>query len=384
MFALIDCNNFFVSCERVFNPKLHNVPVVVLSNNDGCVVARSEEAKALGLTMGIPFFKCKNFCKEHNIVALSSNYQLYGDMSYRVMEGLRQLNSKIEVYSIDEAFLDLSHVPKASMKDTMEDIKSKIVMWTGMPISIGVGPTKTLAKIANSLAKKGSGIFDLSDAQEREKIFKKFPVENIWGVGRNIAIRLNGLGIVTAYHLINTDNKLIRKLFGVTGERVIFELKGICCNRLEDRNVQKKNIIVSRSFGKNVVEIADLEEAVSHYAATACAKMRNQNSKLQAIAVFITTSKHKKSEEYYHDSMIGLFEEATDDTMLIIKRVRECVSKLYKPGYTYYKAGVTLLNLQDGKMVQGSFIQPVYKDNSKLMHVVGRFKIEVQHKKVYN
>ena len=370
MFALVDCNNFFVSCERVFNPKLHNVPVVVLSNNDGCVVARSEEAKALGLPMGIPYFKCKNFCKNHNVAVLSSNYQLYGDMSYRVMESLRQLNPKMEIYSIDEAFLDLSNIPQDNIKDTIETIKAKVVMWTGMPISIGVGPTKTLAKVANSLAKKGTGIFDLTNAQAREKTLQNFPVENIWGVGRNIAVKLKNLGIITAHQLVNTDNKLIRKLFGVTGEKIIFELKGISCNKLEDLNTARKNIIVSRSFGKHVVELTDLEEAVAHYAATACAKMRKQNSKLQAIAVFITTSKHRKSESYHHDSMIGLFEEATDDTILIIKKVKECVSALYKSGYTYYKAGVTLLNLKDNEFMQGSLTAPIYKDNSKLMQVL--------------
>jgi DNA polymerase V len=371
MFALVDCNNFFVSCERVFNPKLHNVPVVVLSNNDGCVIARSEEAKALGLPMGIPFFKCKNFCEKNNVQALSSNYQLYGDMSSRVMESLRHLSPKMEIYSIDEAFLDLSDVPTANLEETIDNIKTKITMWTGMPISIGIAPTKTLAKVANLLAKKkGIEISYLIDASVREKTLKSFPVENIWGVGRNIAVKLKSLGIITADHLINTDNKLIRKLFGVTGEKIIFELKGVSCNKLDNSNVPRKNIIVSRSFGKHVVEITDLEEAVAHYAATACAKMRNQDSKLQAIAVFITTGKHRRSDNYYHDSVIGLFEEATDDTTLIVKKALECVSKLYKPGYVYYKAGVTLLNLKDNRFTQMRLIQGPYKDNSKLMSVV--------------
>lgn len=373
MYALVDCNNFFVSCEKLFKPKYEGRPVIVLSNNDGCVISRSNEAKVLGIPMGIPFFKCKKLCEERNVIVLSSNFQLYGDMSNRVMAILRELVPEVEIYSIDEAFLRLDNFPKDNLMEYLKEVQKKIKKWTGIPASIGLAPTKTLAKIANFVAKKNNiEVFDLRDAVIRDKIFPKIEVENIWGIGRKTAIRLKMQGINFATQLRDADPKFIRKMLSVVGERLVLELRGIPCYKLNDSPEPRKNIVVSRSFGRLVTCINDLEEAVSHYGARACEKMRAQYSAARGVYVYIMTSRHKKNKLYYQAGEAIWFPEPTSNTMLIVKRAKECLKAIFKSGYHYYKAGVYLLHLTEEEQKQGHLINGfnIDKKSSILMKTI--------------
>lgn len=351
IFALVDCNNFYASCERVFNPKLKDKPIVILSNNDGCVIARSNEAKALGVPMGAPYFKYKKICLENKIAVFSSNYQLYGDMSNRVMTSLRELVPMLEIYSVDEAFLKLDDLFSSDLTTYALSIKQKIGQWTGIPVSVGIGPTKTLAKLANFMAKKSnSGVFDLRDEVLCQEVLGKVQVGEVWGVGRNIAARLNSLGIQTAKELRDQDPKYIRKIFGVVGERIVLELRGVSCFSLNMNPDPKQTIVTSRSFSKPVTDLVELEEAISDYAARACEKMRAQYSKARGINVFIQTNPHKDQEAFYQNSLNFFFDEATDDTRLVIKVAKELVSGLYREGLRYKKVGITLLDLNNDQL----------------------------------
>lgn len=251
IYALVDCNNFYASCERVFNPQLEKKPVIVLSNNDGCIVARSNEAKALGLPMGAPYFKFEKMCLEKNVFVFSSNYELYGDISNRVMQVLQHFCPEIEIYSIDEAFLQLDKFSIWNLTNLMFEIRKKVKYWTGIPVSIGFGPTKTLAKIANKIAKKQStsGVFDLCDEKIREDILANFLLEDVWGIGNRLSTRLNDLNIYTAKDLRDSNPKRMRKHFGVVIERIVQELRGSPCLTLESAQ-PRKQICSSRSFGK--------------------------------------------------------------------------------------------------------------------------------------
>jgi DNA polymerase V len=351
IFALVDCNNFYASCERVFSPKLKGKPIVILSNNDGCVIARSNEAKALGIPMGAPYFKYKKICTDNEIAVFSSNYQLYGDMSGRVMTSLKELAPELEIYSVDEAFLKLDDLSNNDLNAYALSIKQKIGQWTGIPVSIGIGPTKTLAKLANFMAKKSnSGVFDIRDGATCQAVLKDLKVGEVWGVGKNIATRLNSLGIITAAELKAQDPKYIRKIFGVVGERIVLELRGTACFSLNTNPDPKQTIITSRSFSKPVTDLVELEEAISDYAARACEKMRAQNSKARGINVFIQTNPHKDQEEFYQNSLNFFFDEATDDTRLVIKAAKELVSGLYREGLRYKKVGITLLDLNNDQL----------------------------------
>lgn len=351
IFALVDCNNFYASCERVFAPKLKDKPIVILSNNDGCVIARSNEAKALGIPMGAPYFKYKKICMDNKIAVFSSNYQLYGDMSGRVMTSLKELAPELEIYSVDEAFLKLDDLSNNDLNTYALSIKRKIGQWTGVPVSIGIGPTKTLAKLANLMAKKSnSGVFDLRDEAICQEVLNNLKVGEVWGVGKNIATRLNGLGIITAADLKSQDSKYIRKIFGVVGERIVLELRGIVCFSLNTNPPPKQTIITSRSFSKPVTALVELEEAISDYAARACEKMRSQQSRAQGINVFIQTNPHQDQEAFYQNSLNFFFDEAIDDTRLVIKAAKELVSSLYREGLRYKKVGITLLDLSNDQL----------------------------------
>ena len=253
IFALVDCNNFYASCERVFNPKLEGKPIVVLSNNDGCVVARSNEAKALGIPMGAPYFKYKQLINRNQVHVFSSNYTFYGDMSARVMTSLKSLVNDIEIYSIDEAFLDISSFYYCDLEDTALEIRRLIKQWTGIPVSIGIGPTKTLAKVANRQAKKDetTNVFDIRDKNKREEILKNLPLEDIWGISTRWGRRLRKIGVETAYDLTQANTRHVRKTISIVGERIQHELNGVSCIGIEEVK-NKKNIISSKSFGKKV------------------------------------------------------------------------------------------------------------------------------------
>ena len=292
MLALVDCNNFYVSCERVFDPSLEGRPVIVLSNNDGCAVARSNEAKALGIRMGAPFFQVRDLCNRHSVVVLSSNYELYGDMSRRVTSVLREFAPQLEIYSIDESFLHLGGIedPTAMAKE----LNRRVRQWTGIPVSVGIANSKTLAKAANKIAKsKGSGVCQLEPATCTESL-SKIPVGDIWGIGRRLRDKLAHLGISTAKDLAQAHPPLIRRIGGVTLERTLRELNGISCIEMEQPQ-PRKNICSSRSFGHPLTEISDLEEALSNYAITAVQRMRDQGTLAQGIQVFLGTNTFKEN-----------------------------------------------------------------------------------------
>ena len=365
IFALVDCNNFYASCERVFNPKLEGKPIVVLSNNDGCIVARSNEAKALGIPMGAPYFKYKDVIKRNNVEVFSSNYTFYGDMSARVMTSLRSITGEIEIYSIDEAFLDVSEFYYCNLEDTAKEIKKLVQQWTGIPISIGIGTTKTLAKVANRQAKKyeSSDVFDIREEARRIDILKKMELEDIWGISTKSAQRLRKIGIKNPHELAISDPKEICKAVSVTGERIHYELNGVSCIPIEEVK-NKKTIISSKSFGKKVATVEELEEAVSMYAARACEKLRAQESRAQGLHVFLRTSPYLDKERRYTNGMSSYFTIPTSNTSKITKEAKRLTSKLFLPNYEYQKIGVVLLNITDAKNEQYSFYEVEDYDKS--------------------
>lgn len=343
-FALVDCNNFYVSCERVFDPTLEKKPVIVLSNNDGCIISRSNEAKALGIPMGAPLFQYRTLCQQHQVKIFSSNYALYADMSQRVMSTLQLFCPDMEIYSIDEAFLKLNNFTYFNLTRYTQNIQEKIKQWVGIPVSIGLGPTKTLAKIANYQAKKTSALYDLRDLASIPLLLNGIPVNEIWGIGRRLTEQLNQRGIQTAEQLRCTHPKQIRKEFSVVVERIVMELNGISCLDLEI--VQpKKQIMSSRSFGKPVTHLEELSAAMSTYTARAALKLRKQHSKAQSIYIFIQTNRHNKKEPHYSQSKICLLEEATSDTRRLIVTARVGLKQLYRPGLSYKKAGIILMDI---------------------------------------
>ena len=299
IFALVDCNNFYVSCERVFQPCLNGKPVVVLSNNDGCVIARSEEAKALGIPMGLPFFQMRERFTGHTIETYSSNYALYGDMSTRVMTILKQFSPEVEVYSIDEAFLNLAGCGNGDLISYGHLIHRSVKQWTGIPISIGIGETKTLAKLANRLAKRSDhvqGVVDLTSSQHQDDILASIPVKDIWGIGRSYSRLLQSNGIRTALELRDADDRWIRQQMGVVGVRIVWELRGISCLPLELSPPPKKSLMVSRSFGRPIATLDEMREAVATYTTRAAEKLRRHRLAAGILSVFLMTNRFKEDE----------------------------------------------------------------------------------------
>jgi len=347
MYGLVDCNNFYVSCERVFNPLLKTKPVVVLSNNDGCIIARSNEAKALGIPMGAPLHLYKELINKNKVFTYSSNYTLYGDMSSRVMTSLNFFVPDIEIYSIDEAFLSLEKINGVTVLDEMVKIRKLIYQWTGIPVSIGVGPTKTLAKLANKMAKKHSsnGVYILTISKHLDKILKDLSLEDIWGISKGWANRLKSIGINNPFELQQSDPRQIRSLISVVGERIVYELRGIPCLTLEGITA-KQSITVSRSFGNIINNKNDLKKALANYVARAAEKLRSQNSLCGAISVFIHTNRFRKKDLQYSNSASIIFDDLTDSTNLIIGKAFKLLESLYLPNYNYKKIGVVLLDIQ--------------------------------------
>ena len=306
VFALIDCNNFYVSCERVFNPSLIDKPVVVLSNNDGCIISRSNEAKLLNIPMGAPLHLYRNIIDANRVKVYSSNYPLYGDMSNRVMTSLMTLNSELEIYSIDEAFLKINKQDNSNIEHDISKIRKNILMWTGIPVSIGLGPTKTLAKIANSMAKKSeNGIFNLDTEDKQNKILRNINVEDIWGISRRWGSKLRMIGIGNALDLRDASANKIRQYLGVVVQRIVYELRGISCLDL-DKILPKKNIMCSRSFGNPINSKATIKDFITEYAIRATEKVRQQNSRAQGIYIFLQTNRFRK-EKQYSFSFLNLF-----------------------------------------------------------------------------
>ena len=372
-FALVDVNNFYVSCERVFDPKLHNVPMVVLSNNDGCAVARSAEVKALGVKMGTPWFKMQDLARQHGILAYSSNYTLYGDMSNRVATILREFSPDIEVYSVDESFLRIetvAHVYGGAVA-MGHQMRSRIMQWTGLPVCSGCGPTKTLAKLANHLAKKNpefNGVCDLHTLTRRERLqwMSQIEVGEVWGVGRRIGTRLQDMGVHTVLDLRNASPKGMRAHFGVVLERTCNELRGIPCLDLADIAPPKQQIISSRSFGTPVESIGELGEAVATYVACAAEKLRRQGSAAGAVHVFVQTNPFKASDQQYSAGRLMPMSDPSDDTLELTQAAMLGLTAIFRHGYKYKKAGIMLTLISDkSKRQESLFDDLVARQKSK-------------------
>ena len=372
VFSLIDCNNFYASCERVFNPSLVAKPIVVLSNNDGCIVARSNEAKKLGIPMGAPFFKYKKLIEANRVNVFSSNYQFYGDMSQRVMESIKMMTQNVEVYSIDEAFVTFHETNRYNIIQKAEEMRSNIYQWTGIPTSFGIAPTKVLSKVANKLAKKYSstGVFDLCNKRKQEDILKELDVKDIWGISNRLGERLYTMSLKNALDLRDAEPSLIRKSFGVVVERLVYELRGISCLDLEDVK-PRKNIMSSKSFGMPLQKLHDIEEALSTYIGIACEKMRNQESRAQGICVFLKTNSFNKKNKQYHNAIKIIFDNPLSDTGALIKEGKRGIRSIFREGYYYHKCGVILIDLISDKFSQSHlFINPNFSKQDRRMEAL--------------
>lgn len=371
VFALVDCNNFYASCEMLFDPTLKDKPVVVLSNNDGCVVARSAEVKALGIPMGVPWFKIQQEAKRYGIVAFSSNYALYADMSNRVVEILSSFTPNIEVYSIDESFLDLSGFERYGYQEYGQTIRQQIADWLRLAVCVGVGHTKTLAKLANHCAKKKlageEGVCDFTTmtADQLTELFARIEVGEVWGVGRKISAKLEAMDIRTVRQLRDADAETLRSRFSVVLERTVRELRGVSCLNLEEVVPDKQQIISSRTFGTLVYELADLEEAVASYISRAAEKLRAQESLAGAIQVYIRTNIFKPEAPQYQRAMTVPLPEATADTRVLAGWAIRALQRIYRPGFGYHKAGITLLEIVPRANQQFSLFVPAEVESSR-------------------
>ena len=346
--ALVDCNSFYVSCERLFNPKIRRKPVVVLSNNDGCIISRSNEAKALGIKMGEPYFKGKDIIIKNKVEVFSSNYSLYGDLSRRVMRTLKRFNSEIEVYSIDEAFLDLSNFPDQDIEKIGREIRETVLQWTGIPTSIGIAKTKTLSKVANHIAKKKqSGVTSLIGIENLDPILEKVEINDVWGVGRQLTKFYQKHGIYNAKQLKNKSNTWIKKSSNVLSSRTAMELRGVPCIGLETTTTKRKSCVVSRSFGKRIEIFQELKEAVANYCLNASEKIRSESLVAKAITVFIRTSPFQRNFGYYSNAKTIDFPIATNNSIEIVKTAISILENIFKNGYRYQKAGVMLTGLSN-------------------------------------
>lgn len=371
--ALVDCNNFYVSCERIFRPDLARVPMVILSNNDGCVVSRSNEAKALGIKMGQPWFECKELAEEHGILAMSSNYALYADMSNRVMTILSDFSPQCEVYSIDESFVDLTGMPK--IREVSYAMRERVGMWTGMPVCVGIGPTKTLAKLANHVAKKhpkSKGVFNYNALTNVQKtnLLQHLPVEDVWGVGRKLTKRLASFGVTTALDLREAHIPTLRAEFGVVMEKTQRELQETPCIKLEEVQADKKQIVSSRSFGSMVTELPVLQDALSMFVANACAKLRAQKSHAAVIQVFLGTNRFRKELPQYAPCLAVPLPYPTNDSLEVNRWAALLCERMFKPDYQYKRAGIMLSEISPVTHSQGDLLEAAHVDKHKLMEAL--------------
>ena len=365
--ALIDCNSFYVSCERLFNPKIQKVPVVVLSNNDGCVISRSTEAKRIGIKMGEPYFKVKELVKRNNVQIFSSNYALYGDISRRVMKVLKGFSDKIEIYSIDEAFIDLTHVKNELAEEYGKKIRERVLKWTGIPTSVGISNTKTLSKVANHVAKKNkAGVVYLND--NIDEVLKNFNISDVWGVGKQLSKLYLKNGIDNALKLKNISNSWVKKSTNVLGAKTVMELRGIPCIQLDTEEAKRKSCCVSRSFGKKVESLEKLKESITTHCLNAAEKIRNDKQTTRSITVFIRTSPFDKNRKYYSNSLTIDLPIATNNSLELVKTAIEALKRIYKYGYFYQKAGVILSKLNEAGEKELNLLTPILeKKSQKLM-----------------
>ena len=348
MYALVDCNNFYASCERVFNPSLQNKPVAILSNNDGCVIARSDEAKNLNLPMGAPIFKWESFCKHHKINVLSSNYPLYGDMSARVMKILEHFTPDVEVYSIDEAFLEFKGFDEYDFNEYGKIIRKRILKWTGIPTCVGVAPTKALCKVANKIARKfpkeTGGVYVIDTDEKRIKALKWTAIKNVWGIGRRLQKRLEAKGCKTAFDFTQLTDDWVRNNFSITEWKLKKDLEGIPTIALEIKEA-KRSIATTRSFEYTCSDIENIKERISTFAASCAEKLRDQNSSCHMIIVMLSSDHHKKDAEQHSASKTVIFPYPTDSTLSITKAAVEAVKTIFKTEIKYKRAGVIVTGL---------------------------------------
>ena len=382
--ALVDCNSFYVSCERLFNPKIQKKAVVVLSNNDGCVISRSREAKDLGIKMGEPYFKVKDLVKKNKVEVYSSNYALYGDISRRVMKVLKTFSPKVEIYSIDEAFIDLSFIDEKGAEDYGREIRSRVLKWTGIPTSVGIATTKTLSKVANHIAKKEKAGVIYLNTNIDEKL-KKFPIEDVWGVGKQLSKFYHKNNISNAYDLKNVSNTWVKKGTNVLGAKTAMELRGIPCIDLQIDQEKRKNCCVSRSFGRKVKDLNELEESVITHCLNAAEKIRADDQIAKTITVFIRTSPFDKNRRYYSNSKTIDLAIPTSNSIELIKNAVKALTDIYKYGYAYQKAGIILSGLKDANQNDQNLLTPLLENKSKkLMKAIdytntkyGRYAISI-------
>ena len=363
--ALVDCNSFYVSCERLFKPSLIRKPVIVLSSNDGCIISRSNEAKALGIKMGDPYFKAKEIIKKNNVYVFSSNYSLYGDISRRVMKTLKYFGTEIEVYSIDEAFLDLTGISDELVELFGKKIRNTILEWTGIPTSIGIASTKTLSKVANHIAKKEkSGVVSLINTKDIDIILEKININDVWGVGRQLTKFYITNNISNAKQLKNISNTWIKKNSNVLSSRTAMELRGISCISLETNQTKRKSCCVSRSFGKKVEKFQDLRESITTHCLNAAEKIRSEYLLAKSITILIRTSPFQNKEIYYSNSKTIDFPIATDNSIEIVKTALIGLKSIFKEGFQYQKSGITLSGLSSPENNKNLF-SSIKKDKIK-------------------
>ena len=362
MYGLCDCNNFFASCERVFRPELEGLPVVVLSNNDGCVIARSNEAKALGIRMGHPYFQIRDLEKRHNVAVFSSNFNLYGDMSRRVIWTLRRMVPAAEVYSIDEAFLDLRGIETGRLEELGRHISRTVRRNTGIPVSIGIAPTKTLAKIASKLCKeypKLQGACLMYRPQDIEKVLRKFPIEDVWGIGRKHRRMLQAANVRTAWDFVQRPEAWIRGRMGVTGLRTWKELQGEACIDFESAPPAKQQITVSRSFAHELTQYEEIHTSVAAFVSMAAEKLRRQQSLCGEVTVYILTNRHREELPQYFESQTVRPVVPTDDTLELVPLAAKALQRIFRKGYGYKKAGITLSDISSRTGLQTDLFDPV-------------------------
>jgi DNA polymerase V len=381
MKAIVDCNSFYCSCERLFRPDLREKPVVVLSNNDGCIVSRTDEAKKLGVGMAAPYYQNKEIIERNGVAVFSSNYNLYGDLSMRVMDTLRELvgEEQVEVYSVDEAFLDMDRFSGNSLQEASVQIKETVERWTGIAVSVGVGPSKVLSKVANRLSKKDKqgtkGVLVLDTEEKIKEALERTAVDDLWGVGRQYAIKLHHLGIDNGWQLRNMPEDWARKnMGGVVGVRMIRELNGHSCIPMKDPLETKKMIATTRMFGQPVYELSDIKEAIATYVARAAEKLRRQFSAAQMIQVFLVTNGTRNGKYEYNPQsryQYSTLPEATSDTSTLMRHALPLAEKLYQPGFKYLKGGVILSGLVPAKAIQANlFLDEHLQHNKNLLEAV--------------
>lgn len=381
VYALVDCNNFFVSCERAFQPELEGRPVVVLSNNDGCVVARSNESKAMGIKMGTPFFKVKNLVESGALVVRSSNYSLYGDLSHRVMSLLAEAAPRIEIYSIDEAFMLMEGIEDGRMEDICRELIYRIRKWVGIPVSIGIAPTKTLAKVANHFAKKYpgyKGVCRIDSPSKMEKALGLTPIDDVWGIGWRMGPKLKALGVATALDFTRRPQEWVRKLMGITGVRTWKELQGEDALQ-EESTERRQSICTSRSFADMTQDPSELSLKISDFAAMCARKLRDEGSAAHAVSTFLYTNRFREDLGQYYPQATVRLAVAASSTPEIVGAALRAFRTIFRPEYKYKKAGVIVHDIVDGSEIQGAFFE--YDDaqrmrNDKISSVMDKVNTE--------